>query len=135
MYSHKLNGPGLKYEIGLNIKTGAIVWINGGRGCGEPDLSLARSKLTSKLLQGEMVVADKGYRDDDIFITPLGYPVSVRDQKKIMARHETVNSRLHAFKVASAPFRHCLSDHKMCVYAVVNIVQLMIMNGHPLYNV
>jgi len=25
-YTHKLNGPGLRYDIGLNIATGDVVW-------------------------------------------------------------------------------------------------------------
>lgn len=25
-YSHKLNGPGVRYEVGLNIRTGNMVW-------------------------------------------------------------------------------------------------------------
>ena len=29
MYSHKLNGPGLKYEVAVCLKTGQIVWISG----------------------------------------------------------------------------------------------------------
>ncbi len=29
-YSHKFNGPGLRYEIALSIKTGDIVWAYGG---------------------------------------------------------------------------------------------------------
>lgn len=46
-YSHKLNEPCLKYEIGLNIRKGEIVWINGGMACGEySDLKLAREDYT-----------------------------------------------------------------------------------------
>ena len=42
-YSHKLNGPGLRYEIGLNIASGDIVWAYGGYPCGSyPDLKLER---------------------------------------------------------------------------------------------
>jgi hypothetical protein len=29
LYSYKLNGPGLRYEIAVCIATGQIVWING----------------------------------------------------------------------------------------------------------
>ena len=62
-FSYKFNGPGLKYEIGLSIKTGRIVWVNGGIPCGlANDLSLARSKFVKKLLPGEKAIADKGYK-------------------------------------------------------------------------
>ena len=29
IFSKKFNGPGIKYEVGIRIKTGFIVWING----------------------------------------------------------------------------------------------------------
>jgi len=28
-YSHKFHGAGLRYEVGLSISTGQIVWVNG----------------------------------------------------------------------------------------------------------
>jgi len=40
-YTHKLNGPGLRYDIGLNIATGDVVWAYGGYPCGSySDLKL-----------------------------------------------------------------------------------------------
>jgi hypothetical protein len=43
-YSHKLNGPGLRYDIGLNIATGDVVWAYGGYPCGSySNLKLARN--------------------------------------------------------------------------------------------
>lgn len=42
-FSHKFHGPGLRYEVGLNIRTGHIVWAFGGYPCGEySDLTLSR---------------------------------------------------------------------------------------------
>lgn len=63
-FSYKFNGPGLKYEIGLIIKTRIIIWVNGGISCGlENDLSLARSKFVKRLLPREKSIADKGYKE------------------------------------------------------------------------
>ena len=70
-YSFKFNGPGLKYEIGVSIRNGVIVWVNGGVPCGINDLTLARSKLVKKLFPDEKIVADRGYRDDKYFICPF----------------------------------------------------------------
>ena len=28
-FSHKFHGPGLRYEVGISISSGYIVWING----------------------------------------------------------------------------------------------------------
>jgi len=49
-YSHKFQGPGLRYEIGLCIRTGFIVWVYGGRPCGQcSDLKLARDAFVGQL--------------------------------------------------------------------------------------
>ena len=103
-FSFKFNGPGLKYEIGLSIKSGVIVWVNGGVPCGVNDLTLARSKLVKKLLPGEKIIADKGYRDDDYFIHPYLENHDVELTKKIRARHENVNARIKTFKAVGSKF-------------------------------
>ena len=49
-WSHKFNGPGLRYEVALCIRTGDIVWVNGGLPCGEwSDLRLARNAFIDSL--------------------------------------------------------------------------------------
>ena len=104
--------------------TGDIVWVNGGMPCGEwPDLRLARDSYTSMVLPNGMTVADDGYNDRNYFI----------HNKKIMARHETVNRRLKQFSVLNQVFRHQRHLHPQCVHAVANITQVMIANGERLY--
>jgi hypothetical protein len=133
-YSHKINGPGVRYEIALCIKSGEIVWAFGGLPCGEyPDLKLARVRFTSELRAGEKAVADRTYRDDTYFINPYNDPESAAIQKDIMARHETVNKRLKQFNALPNFIRHDIVKHKLCFYAVCNITQLMLLNGEPLY--
>jgi hypothetical protein len=135
-FSHKLRTAGLRYEIGLCIKTGEMVWVFGGLPCGEyPDLRLARLLFTSQLQPGEKVVADKGYRDNRYFINPLDDPDSSILQKSIMARHETINRRIKQFHVLTDTFRHDIDKHQICFYAVCNLTQLMLLNGEPLYEV
>ena len=63
-FSHKFKGPGLRYEIGLCIQTGWIVWVNGPYPPGEwPDLRIARDRLVHLLEPGELYLADSGYSD------------------------------------------------------------------------
>ena len=107
-YSHKFRGPGLRYEIGLCIRTGHIVWAHGGLPCGEwPDLRLARNAYVEFVKPGEFTMADKGYNDSQYFY-PTRDDVTSARQKEIMARHETVNRRLKQFGVLGLRFRHRL---------------------------
>ncbi|KAF0704056.1 hypothetical protein AaE_015128 [Aphanomyces astaci] len=135
-YSHKFHGPGLRYEIGLCIRTGQIVWVNGGVPCGAwPDLTLARSGFVRALLPNEQALADRGYSGEAKFITPNTQVRTSQRQKQIMSRHETVNARLKQFGALQQKFRHELHLHPLCFYAVANIVQMTIENGSLLFSV
>ncbi|ETV65662.1 hypothetical protein H257_17657 [Aphanomyces astaci] len=106
-YSHKFHGPGLRYEVGICIRTGNIVWVNGGLPCGEwPDLRFARDSYINMVRRGELTLADKGYNDPNYFIYPCPQLQNPRRHKDIMARHETVNKRMKQFGVLSGVFRH-----------------------------
>ena len=73
-YSHKFNGPGVRYEIGISIATGHIVWVNGPFCCGRwPDIKIAKKHLVKRLDRHERVIADSGYRNGGHFITPTGH--------------------------------------------------------------
>lgn len=134
-FSQKFGGPGLRYEIGLCIITGNIVWAYGGFPCGEtPDINLARSYYVTEIEDGELTLADDGYKDPR-FIYPAKYPETQNDQKRIMKRHETVNHRVKVFQVLGSRFRHHPDKHPQCFYAVVNIVQIVIDGGDKLYDV
>jgi hypothetical protein len=74
-FSHKFRGPGVRYEIGLCIATGNIVWAHGGYPCGWPDLRLARDAFIDRLEIYEKALADKGYRDNNFFVNPNGDPL------------------------------------------------------------
>lgn len=134
-YSFKHNGPGLRYEIGLCISTGKIVWAHGGKPCGAyTDLKMAREHFVSMLVNGEKAVADKGYKDNRYFITPTTHP-NYPQINKILARHETINKRLKQWKCMSNRFRNSLNKHPQCFHAVINIVTLCLDNGEPLFDV
>jgi hypothetical protein len=70
-YSHNFVSPGLRYKIGVCIKTGKLVSFNGPFECGSwPDLKIFRSRLKGMLSVGEKVIADRGYHGDVTIITP-----------------------------------------------------------------
>ena len=125
-FSHKFKGPGIRYEIGICIVTGDIVWVHGGFPCGAwPDLRIARHAIVYELDPGEQIIADGGYRDGfHYFDTPSGrHDYRDRLKSEARARHETVNSRLKQFNVLSGIFRHQYRLHPMCFMAVAHLTQ------------
>ena len=133
-YSHKFKGPGVRYEVGLCIRTGWIVWIHGPFPCGKwPDLKIFRKALKHLLDAGEKVQADAGYIGEPNHVaTPDGeQDVAGR----IRGRHETVNRRFKQFNILHRVFRHDVAKHQSAFGAVAVITQLNIENGEPLFHV
>ena len=57
--SHKFKGTGLRYKIGLSLRTSKIVWAFRGIPAGQyQDLDLAHMALIGRLKPGELVIAD-----------------------------------------------------------------------------
>ena len=131
-FSHKFNGPGLSYEVGIAISTGDIVWFNGPFPASVNDRTIFRSKLKKHLSLGEKVVADRGYEGDSRTITPddgKDY-VHKRSMRKIRARHESVNSRFKNWGCLDQTYRHDVKKHHMIFRAVVTLVQVNISTGN-----
>jgi hypothetical protein len=62
-YSYKFNGPGLRYEVGVCILSGEIVWANGPYEPGKwNDLEIFRLHMKHALRPWERVEGDKGYK-------------------------------------------------------------------------
>lgn len=128
-FSHKFKKAGLAYEIGISIVEADIVWASGGFPAGEwSDLKMAKD-LYVKFAPKEKTLADKGYRLKPFFKQP-----SNAFEKRILARHETLNGRLKEFAILSNRFRHPLKKHPMVFHAVINVVQVSITNGEKLFD-
>jgi DDE superfamily endonuclease len=128
-FSHKFKGPGLRYEIGICIQTGWVVWQNGPYPCGSwNDLRVARDSLYQFLLPGEKYIADAGYKDGGQFsITPSGLRNRFERMADVArARHENFNARIKAFKVFSSTFRNTREKHTR---TTVNMLQLETKKG------
>ena len=128
--SHKFGKHGgLRYEIGICIQTGWIVWINGPYPAGQwPDLSISRDGLNQALGRREMFVADGGYSDSHGWsFTPTGY--NTRQQRMFAvarARHETVNRYFKVFGAFRNQWRHHRRKHGIAFHAAANVVQARI---------
>lgn len=137
-YSHKMNGPGVRYEVGICIQTGVPVWTNGPFPCGGwSDIKIARHALVDALDPGEYYVADGGYRDGNQYsVTPTGrHNFDDRQKAAVRARHETYNKRLKDWGALREKYRHDLQTHGQVFHAIANIVQVTILNGDPLFQV
>ena len=137
-YSHKFKHAGVRYEVGICIQTGWIVWVNGPFPAGDwPDLNIFRAGLKNLLDRGELVEADNVYRGDAKVRTNEDCVNLFQYEMKfnVRARHETANSRIKCFKVLSDQFRHQLHLHGYCFNACAIIVQLNISTLEPLYAV
>ena len=137
-YSHKFKGPGLRYEVGICIKTGYLVWFHGPFPCGKfADLTIYNLKLKHSLLRGERVIADQGYKGEPTVCTKLD--AKNESHRKSMAlcraRHETINRRFKQFKCLQQTWRHNRTKHVHAFTAVVTLTQIELENGHPAFQV
>ena len=142
MFSQKFNGPALKYEVGVCLKTGWIVWINGPfrGGLGDKDI-FKDGGLGALLFPDEAIEVDKGYTGDDRYKTPgMGMTSQQRKMKSnARAQNEAVNGRLKQFNVLTTHFRHLkpntamMKKHKLCFNAVVVITQLKFQSGATVF--
>lgn len=130
IFSKKLNGPGYKYEIGICIATGVIVWVNGPFKAGRNDKTIFEEDgLLYSLEEDECVEADMGYQGLVELKNPkIAQSTRARKQKsKARARHENVNGELKKFYVLDSVFRHTdepETKHRICFEAVAIICQL-----------
>ena len=135
--SHKFNKGGLRYEVGVCLATGHLVWLHGPFRAGLPDIEISRSALVQgALVEGEMCEADNGYVGEEWYIkTPIGFHTRSEDEKKMKKRagqrHESVNNRLKIFRVLSGDYHHPIEFHSSCFRAVAVITQLNFLENPP----
>lgn len=137
-FSHKFSGPGVRYEVGVAIQNGWIVWVNGPFPCGDfPDLRIVRESLIYELEEDEYYIADGGYGDGGNYsMTPTGrHDFSDRQMATVRARHETINARFKNWKALQNTWRHRLDKHGILFRMVANIVQLGLQTDSPAFSV
>ena len=139
-YSYKLNRSTVTYEVGLNIKTGDIVWIHGPLPAGEyNDVKMFRMALKHQLDDNERVEADRGYEGErPLKAKTPGLDIDsiyIAMKSDVAARHETVNNRLKMFQCLTQQFRHSFARHASCFRAAAVVLQLSIDYGEPLFQV
>lgn len=137
-YSHKYHKAGLRYEVGICIRTGWICWINGPYAAGSwSDQRIALDELVYVLLRDEKVVADGTY-GGRWFVTPdngrRGQPIE-RLRAIARARHEATNKYFKDFGAMKEIWRHPWRKHGIAFGAIANIVQIRIEKEGPPFTV
>jgi hypothetical protein len=120
-YGHKFNGAGVRYEIGVHIESGWIVWVNDPYPCGLwPDLAIAKNLLHLCLLPNEQYIADDTYRCPEALLPEDACNLDEYEYMDVArARHEQVN---RLFKGLSNIFKREVTKHGLFMHAVANIV-------------
>jgi len=143
--SHKHKSAGLGYEIGISIWHNQVVWIAGPFQPATHDKTKYQEEngLQSRIPNGRLVVADRGYRGEDI--EGRQRSLSIRNsqdsealkefKRRVRARHENFNARLKSFDILDNRFRHGIDRHKSVFEAVCVVCQYDMENGHPLFDV
>ena len=141
-WSYKFKKSGIRYEVGVCIKTGFIVWVHGPFPCGQyNDITIFRHCLSSCLDVGERVECDDGYwgeAPEQCVVPKHAWTREakwVESSKSVRARHETVNKRLKDFACLRLFFRHSIDFHSLCFRAVAVLTQLSFENGKPPFHV
>jgi len=134
-FSHKVKGPGVRYEGGVCICTGWIGWVNGPFPCGAwPDLKIAKERMFHCLDDGEKVIANGGYSTGGVYTI---VPCHLNDEQRrlhsvIRACHEIINRRLKQWNILGGRrFRSKVWRHKMVFYAIEVITQIIIQEEGP----
>ena len=141
-WSYKFRKSGLRYEVGVCIKTGYIVWIHGPFPCGRyNDVTIFRHCLLFCLDQGERVECDDGYFGEapEKCVVPkhawARQSHLVPNSGAVRARHETINKRIKDFECMKQFFRQSIEFHSVCFRAVAVLTQLSMENGKPAFQV
>jgi hypothetical protein len=135
-FSHKFNGPGIRYEVAISIKGGQIMHIQGPYPAGKwPDIKIFRDCLKYKLLEGRKLRSITAITGS--LTRSARHPriiLAGRKNKRIArACREMCNRRFKHWGVLSQRIRHGLVNHRTFFGAIVVITQLELRTGHPLF--
>ena len=142
MFSKKFNGPGVKYDVGVCIKTGYIVWINGPFVASASESTIFKDGLGEHICEDEKVEVDSGPKGDHRLVQPhVGKDSKERKQKSVVrGRQEGVNGRMKVYSVLTNHFHHMkdgrenmMNAHGLCFNAIAVITQLKISTGEPIF--
>ncbi len=132
---------GLRYEIGVDILAGNIVWINKPYAAGKyPDIKIFHNGLAHWSDEHERVEADDGY----IGKAPrkvkcpgcTSNPTKNQEmQNRARSRHESLNGWLKNWEILKSMYRHVIMENGNVFRAIAVITQISINTGKQLFEV
>jgi hypothetical protein len=140
--SFKFKGKGgLRYEIGVDIFAGNIMWVNGPYAAGKyTDIKIFHRGLAHWLDEHERVEADNGYIGEALQkVKCPGCALNPTEnqamQNPVQSRHESLNRRLKNWAILMSLYRHDLMGHGNVFWAIAVIMQISINVGEKLFEV
>jgi len=138
-YSHKFNGPGLAYELALDIWEDRLVWMRGPFKAGKGDYDIFQEELRKKMPRGKVAVVDRGYKKkgDNKVAPPNSHDEAQLQKFKARARmrQENFNCRIKKYDCLKYDFRHSMERHGDCFEAVCVICVYEMELVSPLFQV
>ena len=125
-FSFKLRTYAIKYEIGVHVLTGKIVWIYGPKRGAVHDGRLTRERLLKVLPKGERALADRGYSGVPGCLTPMKGRRNATDKRldDIRRKVERVIGRIKFFNILYREYRGNLDLHPAIFDVVCRIVNI-----------
>ena len=143
LYSFKLNGAGLRYELGIDLFYSNLIWMNGPflPGTINDNGIFAEHGLKQKLKSiGKKALADKiynGHPDECSTFNAVDSEVVSKFKARVQMRHEQFNGMVKEFGCMDTKFRHKpnkVEKHKMCFEATAVLCQYRMEHGEPLFD-
>jgi len=143
LFDHKSNGPGLSYELALDLWSSRLVWMAHHPVTKNNDRRnfCCPGGLRSKIPEGKKAIADNGYRGlggDPKVATPNSHDAPLLREFKARARmrQESFNQRIKRFAcLTTARFAHSRERHVLSFEAVTVICCYEMMNLKPLFHI
>ncbi len=142
VYSHKFQGPGIAYKVGLAIYENRALWIKGPHVASMNDNTMFQKK-ESGAFYPDMPQGKKGIADSIYLSSKEHRTIHREGHSKAMTNfinrargcHESFYNRLKVFDILSNTFcgsweKHDI--HKMFFEGCVVLIQYNMENGHPL---
>ncbi len=139
--SHKYTfKSALRYEIGVSILGGDLIWIQGPYPAGAFNNVKIFNKVLCHFLQtGECVEANNGYMGaaDKIKCpdNPCNPVANKEKRSRVCSCHETINGCFKTWGILSEVYHHNITRHGEVFWVVAIIMQPAIENGSPLFQV